>query len=303
MKTSCHTLTTTTPFEFDHSLTFIRGFGPTQGEQRADESLCKAMRVLGQTVLFTLQSGANAGSLQCALSADKPLSAEVEASALDRIRFYLGLDDDLHAFYALAEMDRGFQPVLAALRGYHQVKFLTPFENAAWAILTQRTYTPAARSLKRRLSQAYGGQLGDLWAFPDADDLAAVPEYDLAQTLGNARKAKYLAGAARAFAQVDDGWLRHAPHNDVEDWLLSLPGIGPWSAFFVLLRGLGRGEHLFGYGGPNEAFLQEVKQAAERCYGPLSDTDLRQIAERYGTWQGYWANYLRAALTIEQTSV
>lgn len=301
--TSRHTLTATLPFEFAHSLAFIRRFGPTMGDQRADVSLCKAMRILGQTVHFVICPGVTPGTLRCSLSAAESLPAEVEASTLDRIRFYLGLDDDLGVFYRLAGVDRAFRPVLEDLRGYHQVKFLTPFENAAWAILAQRTRTQGAHSLKRRLTQAYGGQIGGLWAFPDADDLAAVPENELADTLGNARKAAYLSGTAHAFARIDEHWLRTAPHAEVLAWLLSLPGIGPWSALFVLMRGLGRGEHLFEFDGHNEGFLREIAMAAEKHYGPLGDSDLRRIAEHYGTWQGYWANYIRAAATVQVQSV
>ena len=48
--------------------------------------------------------------------------------------------------------DRPFAPVVRKLYGYHQVKFLTPFENACWAILTQRNPVPAAKEIKRALS-------------------------------------------------------------------------------------------------------------------------------------------------------
>jgi DNA-3-methyladenine glycosylase II len=295
MYSSSSTVTTVAPFEFEHSLTYIRGSVLALGEQQADDVLRKAVRILGQTVQFTVRASRPAGSLDIELLADQPLSEVAHAAALDRIRFYLGLDDDVQAFYRLAASDRAFQPVLEALYGYHQVKFLTPFENAAWAILTQRTRTPGARSLKRRLTEAYGDQVGGFWAFPEAADLAAVPEAELAQTLGNARKAAYLSGTARAFAEMDERWLRRAPHAEVQAWLLGLPGVGPFSAFFILMRGLGRGEQLFAFEGPNEGFLREIAQAAEGYYGPLSDAELRQVAEHYGAWQGYWANYLRAA--------
>ena len=295
-----HTLTAALPFDFGHSLAFIRGFKLTHGEQRIDDSLRKTMRVLGQTVQFTVQEADTPGTLSCVFTAAEPLSSKVELAALNRVRFYLGLDDEMQNFYKLAKADRPFQPVVRALRGFHQVKFMTPFESAAWAILAQGTYTSIARSLKTRLIRAYGSQLNDLWAFPDAADLASVPEGELAEALGNARKSAYMAGLARAFAQVDEHWLCNAPHADVRAWLLELPGIGPWSALFIFMRGLGRGEHLFE--GNVEGFLQEVGQAAEPYYGPLSNAGLRQIAERYGRWQGYWANYLRAAPAVKKSS-
>jgi hypothetical protein len=52
-----------------------------------------------------------------------------------------------------------------------------------------------------------------------------------------------------------------------------------------------------------KGFLSEVGQVAEPYYGLLSDADLRLTAERYGSWQGYWANYLRAAPRVEELTV
>jgi DNA-3-methyladenine glycosylase II len=61
-----------------------------------------------------------------------------EDTLADRLRFFLSLDDELETFYEIAEKDPPFVPVLKRFYGHKQVKFLTPFENACWAILTQR---------------------------------------------------------------------------------------------------------------------------------------------------------------------
>ncbi len=58
---------------------------------------------------------------------------------MDRLGFYLSLQDDLRPFYAIADADPDFAPVARGLYGFQQVKFLTPFEHLCWAILTQRT--------------------------------------------------------------------------------------------------------------------------------------------------------------------
>ena len=39
------------------------------------------------------------------------------------------------------------------------MKFATPFENAAWAILSQRTYMNVARKVKDNLSETFGSAL------------------------------------------------------------------------------------------------------------------------------------------------
>jgi DNA-3-methyladenine glycosylase II len=104
------------------------------------------------------------------------------------------------------------------------------------------------------------------------------------RTIRHAAKGAQVAGVARAFANVDESWLRSAPLDEVEAWLLKIPGIGPWSASFVLLRGLGRSERL----PPGDRFIQAGFQ---RCYGPAN---FAERAHFYGAWRGYWGHYLRA---------
>jgi DNA-3-methyladenine glycosylase II len=129
-------------------------------------------------------------------------------------------------------------------------------------------------------------------AFPEPARLAAVAPDELAHAIGNGRKAGFLHAAATAFSTVDESFLRTAAYDDVEGWLRRIPGIGAWSAAFVLLRGLGRMERVTV---ANEAKLLET---TSRVYGqgqPHARVEAQAIAERYGPWQGYWAHYLRVA--------
>ena len=70
-----------------------------------------------------------------------------------------------------------------------------------------------------------------------------------------------------------------------------IEGIGTWSAQFILLRGLGRTEHI-------PLTEKKLLEAASRTYGrgqEITPEDLQRIADKYGLWQGYWAHYLRVA--------
>ena len=295
-----HRLFPAAPFDLAQSLNFLGTFTPLHGEQDVqDRTLTKAVRTGGQTVGFELRAlgTVEAPELACELYADSPLAPEVERAALDRVRFFLSLDDDLRPFYQLAEQDPPFERVVRTLFGYHQVKFLTPFENACWAVLTQRTPPPIARQLKRRLTETFGGSVltprGPLWAFPEPADFGEADAPALGELLGNARKGEYLAAVVLAFKNVDEGWLRASPYDEVRAWLLGIRGVGEWSATFVLLRGLGRMEQAF----PSEGsgvFARELLRAAASVYGELSFEQLRAVAALFGPWQGYWAHYLRA---------
>ncbi len=290
-------LSPTPPFDFAKSLAFLGHFAPTRQEQTLlPRALTKAVAVGGRAVVFR---AAPAGTVEAprlayTLHADGPLDAATERALADCIAFYLSLADNLRPFYALARDDPPFASVVARLYGYHQVKFPTPFENACWAVLSTRTPPVVARKLKDALTARFGAVLAVdealHRAFPEPATLAAADPADLAATVGTERKARYLGGIARAFAETDEGWLRTAPYDEVEAWLRRLDGIGPWSAAFVLLRGLGRMERV-----PAERRLLE---AASAIYGrgrPLAREDVERLAARYGPWQGYWAHYLRAA--------
>jgi len=69
-----------------------------------------------------------------------------------------------------------------------------------------------------------------------------------------------------------------------------LKGIGPWSAHFVLIRGLGRMERL-------STVFDELSLAVAKIYKgkeePMAEGEVRGLAEKYGKWQRYWAYYSR----------
>ena len=297
MTLSIHTvagrLTPAAPFDFAQTLRFAEDFTPARGEQRvAENTLTKAIMVAGRPIGFHVASvgTVDAPALDYSLYSAQPFTPALIAACEDRLRFYLSLDDDLTPFYKIARDDPAMVPILERRYGLHQIKFPTPFENAAWAILTQRTPIAVARVVKDRLTQRYGGSVqveGEtLWAFPDARMLAAADPAELAGLIRNERKTAYLTAASQAFADVDEQWLRTGDYDEVETWLRAIPGVGAWSAGFILIRGLGRVERVT----PNEPLLE----AAARAYGePITPARFDELAARYGDTAGYWAFYLR----------
>lgn len=279
------------PFDFQASLGFIRSFPAMTGQQgTADSALTLALREAGTTLAARLTAVPGEPVLECVLAADGPIGDDAVRAAGDRLGFYLGLDDELAGFYRLARKDPPFARVVDRLQGYHQVKFPSPLELMCWAILCQRTPMPMARRMKTALVEAVGNRIeldGDvLWAFPDLEQLVALDESRLHQLIGNQRKAGYLFRSIHLWAELDEEFLRHGPYDEVREALLALPGIGPWSVSFLLIRGLGRTERV--------VLDKEMGRAAQRVYGrPVDETEFRRLADHYGRWQGYWGHYLR----------
>ncbi|HEY8721466.1 hypothetical protein [Pengzhenrongella sp.] len=279
------------PFDWHASLEFLGSFPALRGEQTIGEaSLVKAWRFADRTIVAELTAQGD-DALRCRLGSATELTDDLVAAASDRISFFLGLDDDLSPFYKVAAQDPAFSAVVAQLRGYHQVKLPSPVENICWAILSQRAPMAVARTLKGRLMAAFDNDL-TAWGqtyrpFPSQEQLTALGPDELISILGNTRKGAYLHCTLAGLAGVDEEFLRHGDYDRVRELLLSLPGIGPWSASFVLIRGLGRMERL-----PDG---DEVLKVASAVYGrPLDERGLAEIAEPYGEYRGYWAHYLRA---------
>jgi DNA-3-methyladenine glycosylase II len=290
-------LPATAPFEFAHSLAFIGDFGPLRDDAAlAGDSLMRAMLIDGQTIVFRVRAPGDAPGLEYQLWSDQPLSSQAIEAAEDRIGFFLSLGDDLGPLYALARHDPTFQKVIEQLAGYHQVKFPTPFENTCWAILSQRNTSASARAMRGALAERYGARLeieGVEWrAFPEPEAVAEAGTGEVTAAIGHSQKGPVISAVAAAFSTIDERWLRVAPYEEAERWLLDIHGVGPWTATFVLLRGVGRMERL-----PKGE--RKLLAAAGRIYrpggGPVSERELERLAEPYGALKGYWAHYLRVA--------
>ena len=289
-------LTPRAPYDFQKALDFLGDFTPTRYEQIVKPgSLAKAICLGGQVVGFELKNrgAVEAPALDYTLFSAKPLSDKLKNRALEKAAFFLSLDDDLAPFYALGRKDPYFEQIIRQLYGYHQVKFITPFENACWAVIHQRNHITVSRRMKQNLVQYFDRKIEwdgqKLWAFPEPAQVAGADFAIMNEVIRNERKTESVMSAAQVFSMVDEEFLYTAPYDKVKKWLLTIRGVGEWSSSFILLRALGRMEHLpIGDKGLIEGFRE--------FYGPdMDEEDLLTLAQDYGDWKGYWAHYLRVA--------
>ncbi len=290
-------LTPKSPFDFSKSLGFLGEFTPMKEEHLIDqESLTRAVSFGGQAVVFKVRSTGLIKNprLKYTLYSERPLSTGIRDAVVDRISFFLSLTDDLEPFYRIGYGDVDFAPVLQKYYGLHHVKFITPFECASWAVLSQRYPMGAAQKVKQAIMEKFGTGLEverhTYRAFPEPSRLARAVIDELMPLVRNKRRVEFLMGVANAFSDIDERFLRTAKYDEVEKWLSKINGIGEWSSKLIMLRGLGRMEKL--------AVEKRLLKAASSVYGygqPLAQPRFDQIAEKYGPWKGYWAYYLRAS--------
>ncbi|MFB3764371.1 MAG: DNA-3-methyladenine glycosylase [Methanotrichaceae archaeon] len=289
------------PFDFSKSIAFIKSFEPMEREQiMLDGSLNSAVSIFGEPIAFRLNAKGTAEMpmLKYTIFSHQPIDSGTKENAIDRIAFFLSIYDDLRPFYEIGEADLHFRPVLYRLHGYHQVKFLTPFEGTCWAILTERNAVPIAKRQRAALAQRIGKRIkvgGVVYMpFPEPDQMLEANIKDILDIIKNKRRTEYLISAAEAFEDVNESFLRHGDYEEVAAWLDAIKGIGSWYASFIMLCSLGRMER---------APLHErsLLRAASSAYGRKMDIkSLQDLANRYGRWQGYWAHYLRVCTTFSR---
>ena len=164
--------------------------------------------------------------------------------ALERM---LGLAADLAGFYQVADGDAELCPLALRFRGMRPPCFPTVFEAVVNAVACQQLSLDVGIHLLNRLAHRFGPAVpgtgpGNQNRFPVPGRLAAADPAELRALGFSGAKARTITGiAARVTAgDLDLEALRGADDDGAREILLGLPGIGRWSAEYVLLRGLAR---------------------------------------------------------------
>ena len=170
------------------------------------------------------------------------LTAARATTVTDVLTRLLGLDVDLSGFYARAAADRALGRLAQRYRGLKPPRFPTLFECLLNAVACQQVSLAAGLTVLSRLAEALGPRTGALHAFPAPLAVLRLSPSDLQELGFSQRKAHTILELARAAAdgELDLDRFTSLDDDEVVGRLTQRPGIGPWSAEYVLLRGLGR---------------------------------------------------------------
>src|SRR4051795_12885575 len=166
---------------------------------------------------------------------------DTATDAIDRMRFALGVDDDLRAFHDRFRRDPLIGPSVRRRPWLRVIRRPDPFEALAWAITEQLIDFPRAVEIQRRIVYRLGRRctatgLRDLPAAPTLAGTAPA----LLQSLDlSAGRALALRKAAREVA-TGRANLGAADHERAWRRLRAIPGIGRWTIEMLALHGQGR---------------------------------------------------------------
>jgi DNA-3-methyladenine glycosylase II len=217
-----------------------------------------------------------------------------DPAAIERqVARVLSLDHDADAFVEVGERDPVIGRLQAAAPGLRPPLFYSPYEAAAWAVISSRRSSRQMAEVRRRLSEAHGTTFDlageTLAALPTPRQLRQVEEFPGL----NERRIGWLHGVAEAAlaGRLDVSVIQAMDPDTAMAELRTIGGIGPFYSALVVIRGSGLTDVL-----P----LNEPKALAltGRLYGlpgPPSEEEFRRIAEPWRPFRTWAVVLIRAA--------
>jgi AraC family transcriptional regulator of adaptative response / DNA-3-methyladenine glycosylase II len=225
------------PYDFAGLLAFFARRAIPGVETVTENQYTRCFAFDGQAGSFTLSALPGESALALALSF--PHATRLQ-EIVARVRRMFDLDADIATINAHLRRD----PHLRALSKRHPGQRLPGgwdgFEIAVRAVLGQQVSVAAARTLTERVVQRFGPEFtladgSEIRLFPAPETLA---DADLGPLGITRARAETLRAIARALC---DGTIAFRTEQTLDAFVASwtaLPGIGPWTAHYMAMRGL-----------------------------------------------------------------
>jgi DNA-3-methyladenine glycosylase II len=282
------------PFSLEAAATF--GFGPTEGQPLGFDG---AMRLA-----FPVDGGSGyAGAVLRQSAADQEITVELQTTktadperVLRQVARIISIDYDGNEFLRVGERDPVIGELQTRFPGHRPVLFHSPYEAAAWSIISARKPSAMAARTRTAISERLGhsftlaGQT--LHAFPQPDALS-----DLSNISGlDETKARRLLKIADAGAELQADVLKSRGPEDAFIYAQTLEGIGPFYASLIVLRATGFADAPLRIPEP-----RTLSYAAELYQNPqLSLARLSRLAENWGPFRTWCTVLIRIAASHAQ---
>jgi DNA-3-methyladenine glycosylase II len=166
------------------------------------------------------------------------------ATAIERLRFALGVDEDMAAFHQRFRRDPLVGPIIRRMPDYRPKRRLWPWEALAAAVCGQLIEASRAAVIERRIVGRWGTRLGEgrgaLRDVPPAALIAGRAPAELqSMDLSGGRSMalrKLAIAVARGHCDIA------SPESDAR--FLAIPEIGPWTIQCLALFGRGEADSL-----------------------------------------------------------
>jgi DNA-3-methyladenine glycosylase II len=273
------------PFALAASRAFLCGFTPGAGSaDTATDRLILAFRLDGTFEPVAVAVSQNGAVVEGSVRGTRDLEAASRQTA--RI---LSLDHDAAGYARLGEKDPVIGGLQSADPGFRPVCFPSPYEAALWGLLAQRVPMKRAADIKRALARELGDtveiEATTMHVTPHPERLLALETFP-GLPLVKVDRLRAL-GRAALDGRLDIDRLRGMTPDAAVESLLALPGVGPWTAQHIVMRGCGPADAL-----PTSEprVFEAVRRAYDLAKAP-GETELARIAENWRPWR-MWVSVL-----------
>jgi AraC family transcriptional regulator of adaptative response / DNA-3-methyladenine glycosylase II len=278
------------PYDWPAMLGWLTARATPGVEIVADARYQKAVRLGAHAGVVSVSQATDGAVLEMELS---PSLIPALVPLLTKFRRLLDLDADPAAISAALERDPWLAPLIARRPGLRVPGAVDGFEIALRTVLGQQVSVRGASTLAGRLAERLGEPLpaelatDTIRRLPvQAERLAAARESDVAEIGVPRARARTMIALAQASAACR---IDLSPGADValtRRALREIPGIGEWTAEYVLMRGL-RWPDAFPAGDLG------LRKAA----GGVGEGELRRRAEAWRPWRSYAAQHVWQSLS------
>lgn len=280
------------PYDWAHTHAFLARRAIAGIESVTAAAYARMVRTPGGCALVKVQPAAGGHGLELRIRSD----ASADLPSLCRVaRRMFGLDADPAKVVEVLRRDPQLHDPSTRRPGIRIPGTWEPFESGVRAILGQQVTVAAGRTLVTRLAERLGEQVG-------GEGLAVcrlfpTPESIVQCNLGELGVPRARAAALQGFAQaVRDGAVDfNDPGERVMRALVELPGVGPWTAGYVALRGLSDPDAL-----PAGDLI--LRQQASPHGDALTARELNTRAELWRPFRGYAVMHLWEAGAAQITA-
>jgi AraC family transcriptional regulator of adaptative response / DNA-3-methyladenine glycosylase II len=278
-----------TPFAYEGLFGHLAASAVPGVEEVRDGAYRRTLRLPSGTGVVSLTPQVDHVRCELVLDDFRDLS-----TAIARCRRLLDLDADPEAVVDVLSDDPQLSALVAKAPGQRIPRTVDEAELALRVVIGQQVSVKAARTHARRLAEAYGSPIDDAngglsQVFPAVEQLAEIDPAHLAFPKSRQRT---VAALIRALAEGDVVLDPGSDWNRARDQLLALPGVGPWTAEVIAMRGLGD---------PDAFPVTDlgVQVAAKHLGLPTDVPALTERSVRWRPWRAYATQHLWTALDHE----
>ncbi len=283
------------PYSFELTLREVQWYPLDVTERVTGNQLLRGFRLPGNHPVLTVTRDAGNSGLQV----DSYAASSADTQAVTRlVRRTLNLDLALNRWYNQIRPGDPMHELIEQLHGFKPIAKPTIFESLVSAILEQQLNVKFACTLESRLIRKYGTLLeaapGSLWLFPTPKALASLACEELKPLQISSSKSRYIIDIAARIAEGSldlESW-HELPDDELMRNLLSLRGVGRWTAEYVAMFGYRRYNHApaadIGLRNAVTALTGSEKQLSEKATRAYMDqwVDYRGLATYY-IWHAF----------------